>query len=212
MDKGLKADTKKTTGGNAATTRRRNMEIVQALGSRCIVMVGMMGCGKSAIGRIVAAALELPFHDSDKEIEEAAGMTVPEIFTSYGEAEFRRGEERVIKRLLERGPLVLALGGGAFLSEKTRMEIGQRGLSLWLQADVDLLLSRVMRRPGKRPLLQTPDPRQTLINLVEQRSPVYALADLHVKSSRSSKAKTRENALKALHKSLLEAHDTGTRG
>lgn len=178
-------------------------DLREALGGRSIVFVGMMGCGKTAIGRLVAAALDVPFYDSDQEIVAAANMDIPEIFEKHGEAYFRAGEERVIQRLLSGGPAVLSLGGGAFMSESTRQAIIEQGISVWLKADLDLLMSRVMRRPGTRPLLNTPDPRATLTELKEKREPVYALADLQVESSRISKAHTREAVLAGLSKKLL---------
>ena len=172
--------------------------IVEGLNGRSIVFIGMMGSGKSAIGRLVASALGLPFFDSDHEIVAAANLEIPEIFERHGEAYFRAGEERVIKRLLEQGPAVVSLGGGAFLSERTRRRIRRNGISIWLMADADLLMSRVSKRPGTRPLLQTPDPRATLVDLMHKREPVYALADIHVESSRSSKNHTRDAVLEAV--------------
>lgn len=177
----------------------RNAAIRQALGDRAIVFVGLMGSGKTAIGRMVAAALSLDYYDSDHEIVEAANLDIPEIFERHGEAYFRAGEERVIQRLLSQGPCVLSLGGGAFMSEATRIEIAQNGISVWLHGDLDLLMSRVLRRPGTRPLLNTPDPRQTLADLMKVREPLYALADIHVASSPVSKAATRDAVLAALH-------------
>lgn len=182
-------------------------DLHEALGDRSIVFVGMMGSGKTAIGRLVAAALEIPFYDSDQEIVAAANMDIPEIFEKHGEPYFRAGEERVIQRLLAGGPAVLSLGGGAFMSQATRQAIGEQGLSVWLKADLDLLMSRVLRRPGTRPLLNTPDPRATLTELKEQREPVYALADIHVESSRISKAHTRDAVLTALGEKLLGPAD-----
>jgi len=172
------------------------------LGNRCLVFVGMMGCGKSAIGRMVAAALAVEFHDSDAEIEKAADMSVAEIFEKFGEEEFRRGEQKVIERLLGEGPLVLALGGGAFLNPETRSIIAERATSIWLTADIDVLLARVNRKPGKRPLLARGDPGEILAELSKARSPIYALADLEVASSRTSKTGTRDDVLYALHRHL----------
>src|SRR5665811_517885 len=141
--------------------------IVDALGSKSVVFVGMMGSGKTAIGKIVAAALDLDFYDSDREIKKAADLDIPEIFEKYGEPYFRAGEERVIQRLLDNGPAVLSLGGGAFLSEATRNTCNENAVTVWLKADAELLLSRVMRRPTTRPLLKTENPRQTLIDMLE---------------------------------------------
>ena len=182
-------------------------DLREVLGDKSIVFVGMMGSGKTAIGRLVAAALEVPFHDSDQEIVVAANMEIPEIFEKHGEAYFRAGEERVIQRLLSEGPAVLSLGGGAFMSETTRQAIREQGLAVWLKADLDLLMSRVLRRPGTRPLLNTPDPRATLRELQEMREPVYALADIHVESSSISKGHTRDAVLAALAEKLLGPQD-----
>jgi shikimate kinase len=155
--------------------------LVAALGTRSVVLVGMMGSGKSSIGKRLAAALRLPFRDADTEIETAAGMSIPDIFAKYGEAEFRAGEVRVICRLLEAGPQVLATGGGAFMNETTRERIAARGISVWLKADADVLMRRVRRR-SDRPLLKTADPEATLRGLIDLRYPVYAKADLTVMS------------------------------
>ena len=155
--------------------------LVAALGARSIVLVGMMGAGKSSIGRRLAAALGLVFVDADSEIEKAAGMTISEIFTAQGEAYFRAGEARVIARLLESGPQVLATGGGAFMNAQTRELIRAKGLSVWLKADIDVLLRRVKRR-ADRPLLKSDDPQATLERLVAERYPVYAEADITIHS------------------------------
>jgi len=143
------------------------------------VLVGLMGAGKTNIGRRLAQRLALPFADADAEIEAAAGETIEEIFERRGEAAFRDGERRVIARLLD-GPIhVLATGGGAFLDADTRRLIRERGISIWLRADIELLLVRVARR-NNRPLLKRGDPRETLTQLIEQRYPVYAQAELTV--------------------------------
>jgi shikimate kinase len=156
---------------------------VQALragiGTRTIVLIGMMGAGKSTIGRRLAAFLGLPFHDADGEIEHAANMTIPEIFAQHGEAHFRDGERRVIARLLNEGPCILATGGGAYMNAQTRELIAKAAISVWLKADFDVLMRRVRKR-ANRPLLQTPDPEATLKGLIEARYPVYAQADLTV--------------------------------
>ena len=178
--------------------------ILGALDGRSIVFVGMMGSGKTAIGKLVASSLDLPFFGSDHEIVAAANLDIPEIFERHGEPYFRAGEERVIQRLLAEGPAVISLGGGAFISQQTRNEIKQKAISVWLTADLDLLLARVMRRPGTRPLLQTADPRSTLSALKEKREPIYALADLHVPSSKVSKNHTRDAVLKSLRDFFLE--------
>jgi shikimate kinase len=155
--------------------------LVAALQSRSLVLVGMMGAGKSSIGRRLAARLEIPFVDADAEIERAAGMTISDMFAKHGEASFRSGEARVIARLLEAGPQVLATGGGAFMNTDTRVLIGQKGISIWLKADYDILMRRIRRR-NDRPLLTTENPADTLKRLIEERYPVYGLADVTVHS------------------------------
>jgi shikimate kinase len=157
-------------------------DITAALGRRSIVLVGMMGAGKSTIGRRLGARLRLPFLDADIEIEAAhAGMTIPEIFATHGEPYFRDGEARVIARLLDSGPAVIATGGGAFMREETRNRIRDKAVSLWLKADIDVIMKRVRRR-ADRPLLQTPDPEATVSRLLEAREPVYRSADLTIAS------------------------------
>lgn len=160
---------------------RPEAAIVAALGPRTVTLVGMMGAGKSSIGRRLALRLGIPFVDADVEIEKAAGMTINDIFAVRGEAEFRAGEARVILRLLESGPQVLATGGGAFTNPDTRTAIGAKGISVWLKAEFDVLMKRIKRRHD-RPLLKTADPGATLRKLIEERDPVYALADLTVQS------------------------------
>jgi shikimate kinase len=152
-----------------------------ALGRRSIVLVGMMGAGKSSVGRRLASRLGVPFVDADSEIEEAAGMTIPEIFAAHGEPYFRAGEARVIARLLEGGPQVLATGGGAFMNPDTRAAIRAKGISVWLRATLEVL-SRRIRRRHDRPLLQNVDPVETLRRLIDERYPIYAEADLTVES------------------------------
>ena len=152
-----------------------------ALGRRSIVLVGMMGAGKSSVGRRLAGRLGIPFVDADIEIEKAAGMTITEIFASQGEPYFRAGEARVIARLLEGGPQVLATGGGAFMSADTRTNIRAKGVSVWLRATIEVLSRRIKRR-NDRPLLTTADPVETLRRLMDERYPVYAEADLTVES------------------------------
>jgi shikimate kinase len=151
--------------------------VASALGTRAIVFVGMMGAGKSTVGRRLAARLGLNFVDADMEIEAAAGMSIPDIFAAHGEQYFRDGEVRVIARLLEGAPNVVATGGGAWMRPETRERIRARGISIWLKADADVLLRRVKRR-SDRPLLQTADPAATIEKLVAERYPVYAQADL----------------------------------
>jgi shikimate kinase len=155
--------------------------VVRALGQRSIVLVGMMGAGKSSVGRRLAQRLGIPFVDADTEIEKAAGMSIPDIFATHGEPSFRDGEKRVIARLLDGGPQVLATGGGAFMNAETRAGIVAKGTSVWLRADFDVLMRRLRRRQD-RPLLKNDDPAATLRDLIDVRYPVYAEADLTVQS------------------------------
>ena len=156
--------------------------ILSLLGSRSIVLVGMMGVGKSSIGRRLAARLGVPFVDADAEIEKAAGMSIADIFARHGEADFRSGEARVIARLLDGGPQVLATGGGAVMNADTRAAIKAKGVSIWLSAEFEVLMRRINKRKNDRPLLQTADPAATLRELLVAREPVYAQADLTVQS------------------------------
>jgi shikimate kinase len=156
--------------------------LLAALGRRSIVLVGMMGAGKSSIGRRLAQRLGVGFVDADAEIEAAAGMTIAEIFSSYGEPDFRSGEARVIARLLDQGQQVLATGGGAFMNPETRASVRQKGVSVWLKADFEVLVRRVKRRAtADRPMLQG-DPAQRIRQLMDERNPVYAEADVTVES------------------------------
>jgi shikimate kinase len=168
------------TASPAPAAASQEADITAALGGRCIVLVGMMGAGKSTIGRRLAGRLRLPFLDADIEIEAAhAGMTIPEIFATHGEPYFRDGEARVIARLLGNGPAVIATGGGAFLREETRDRIRDKAVSIWLKAEADVIMKRVRRR-ADRPLLQTEDPAATVARLLEEREPVYRHADLTI--------------------------------
>jgi shikimate kinase len=155
--------------------------LLVALGRRSIVLIGMMGAGKSSVGRRLAQRIGLPFVDADLEIEKAAGMSISDIFAVHGEPDFRAGEARVIARLLEGGPQVLATGGGAFLNPGTRTGIAAKGISVWLKAEPEVLLKRIKRRHD-RPLLATEDPAATVRELVAARYPVYAQAALTVQS------------------------------
>ena len=168
-------------GATQDLAARPDAALTAALGRRSIVLVGMMGAGKSSIGRRVATRLGIPFVDADAEIEKAAGMTITDIFAIRGEAEFRAGEARVITRLLEGGPQVLATGGGAFANPDTRAVIAAKGISIWLKAEFEVLMKRIKRRHD-RPLLKTDDPGATLRKLMQERDPIYALADLTVQS------------------------------
>lgn len=149
------------------------------LKGRSVVLIGMMGAGKSSVGRRLAKALSLPFLDADAEIEKAAGMTITEIFAKHGEPEFRSGERRVVARLLDEKTAVIATGGGAWMDETTRAKVRSRAVSVWLKADVDVLLRRVKKRGG-RPLLKNGEPEQVLRDLLAKREPFYAEADVTV--------------------------------
>jgi shikimate kinase len=173
------------------------------LGKRSIVLVGLMGAGKSTVGRRLAAKLGLPFTDADHEIEAAAGMSIPDMFALHGEDYFRNGERRVIARLLQDGPGVLATGGGAYMNPQTRARIAEAGVSVWLRADFDVLMRRVRKRQN-RPLLQNPDPEGTMRRLIETRYPVYALADVAVESREIPHDKVVQDAVLALHAWLSE--------
>lgn len=144
---------------------------------RSLVLVGLMGAGKSSVGRRLAKALGAAFADADEEIVAAAGMSIPDIFAAYGEAEFRELERRVVARLLAGPPMVLALGGGAFIDPQTRARVKRQARSVWLRADLDTLLARTARKKGTRPLLAQGDPQQVLATLMERRYPIYAEAD-----------------------------------
>ncbi|SEL98841.1 shikimate kinase [Bosea lupini] len=175
-----------------------------ALGARAIVLVGMMGSGKSSVGKRLSARLGLPFVDADTEIETAAGMTIPEIFAQRGESEFRDGERRVISRILTtRAPLVLATGGGAFMNADTRARIAELGISIWLKAEPDVLMRRVRKR-SNRPLLQTADPEATVRRLLAEREPIYALADITLISRDDPHEVVIEDAVAALDRRLRQ--------
>lgn len=185
------------------------VELRAALGQRAIVLVGMMGSGKSSVGRRLGTRLGLPFVDADTEIETAAGMTIPEIFAQRGESEFRDGERRVISRILTtRAPLVLATGGGAFMNAETRERIAELGISIWLKADPDVLMRRVRKR-SNRPLLQTADPEGTLRRMLAEREPVYALADLTLISRDDPHDVVVEDAVAALDRHLRATPGAG---
>jgi len=189
------------TASEAEFGASREAEILAALGTRLIVLVGMMGAGKSTVGRRLAGRLGVPFVDADSEIEAAAGMSIPDIFEAHGEPQFRDGEARVIARLLESGPAVLATGGGAFMREETRNRIGAKAVSVWLKADADIIMRRVRRR-ADRPLLQTPDPEATIGRLISEREPVYQHADLTIWSRDVPHEKIVDECIDALHARL----------
>jgi shikimate kinase len=194
---------------NASTTHEA--EIKAALGGRSVVLVGMMGAGKSTIGRRLSARIGLPFLDADAEIEAAAGMSIPDIFESHGEPDFRDGEARVIARLLDSGPAVLATGGGAFMRKETRDRIREKAVSIWLKADAEIIMRRVKRR-SDRPLLQNSDPEATVGRLISEREPVYQQADLTIWSRDVPHEKIVDECIEALHGRLCregarETHD-----
>jgi shikimate kinase len=172
------------------------MSIEPALRGRTIALVGLMGAGKSSIGRRLALALDLPFKDADEEVERAAARSIPEIFEYLGEAAFRDGERRVIARLLDDPPHVLATGGGAFMNAETRALIRQKAISIWLKADLEVLLRRVARRTD-RPLLKDGDPRAVLEALSRERDPIYGLADIRVESAHQATVQAIIDALRA---------------
>lgn len=180
-------------------------DILAQLGDRSIVFVGLMGAGKTAIGRKVASELGIPFIDSDHEIESVSRTTIPDLFALYGEPEFRSLEQRVIGRLLEAGPQVLSTGGGAFMNAQTRETIAQRGISVWLKADLDVLMERVAKKQN-RPLLKNADPRAVMQKLIDERHPVYALADVAVPTRDAAKEVIAHEVLGAIAKRLSERH------
>ena len=186
-------------------------EIVAALGLRLVVLVGMMGVGKSTVGRRLAARLHLPFIDADTEIEAAAGMSIPEIFEAHGEPHFRDGEARVIARLLEGGPAVLATGGGSFMREETRRRIGDKAVSIWLKADAEVIMRRVRRR-ADRPLLQNADPEAAVIRLIGEREPIYRFADLTIASREVPHDKIVDECVEELHAYLCGDAAPGVAG
>src|SRR5436305_11075004 len=194
------------TAAQAPASTPQEADLAAALGARSIVLVGMMGAGKSTIGRRLAARLRLPFLDADVEIETAhAGVTIPEIFATHGEPHFRDGEARVIARLLDSGPAVLATGGGAFMREETRNRIRDKAVSIWLKADVEIIMKRVKRR-ADRPLLQTEDPAATVSRLLEGREPIYRTADLTILSRDVPHDRIVDECIDALRARLCPGH------
>ena len=176
--------------------------IVAGLGKRSVVLVGMMGAGKSTIGRRLAMRLRLPFIDADNEIEAAAGMSIPDIFEVHGEPHFRDGEARVIARLLESGPILLATGGGAFMREDTRNRIRDKAISMWLKAEADVILRRVKRR-ADRPLLHNADPAAVIARLIEARHPFYEQTDILIDSRDVPHDRIVDECVVALHEHLF---------
>lgn len=173
---------------------------------RSIVLVGLMGAGKTSVGKRLAKSLSLPFVDADQEIEDAAGCSIEDFFAEYGEAAFREGERRVIERLLEGEPRVLATGGGAFMNQHTRERIKERAYSVWLKAELDVLYDRVSRRGG-RPLLKNRDPRHVLAELMTLRYPVYGEADITVESGDTSHEVVVDSIIDSLRRHLAQAHE-----
>src|SRR3984957_325940 len=193
----------------ASASTSQEAEIASALGTRSVVLVGMMGAGKSTIGRRLSARLRLPFLDADSEIEAAAGMSIPDIFEAHGEPHFRDGEARVIARLLDSGPAVLATGGGAFMREETRNRISDKAVSIWLKADADIIMKRVKRR-ADRPLLQTAAPAGTVECRIGEREPFYQHADLTIWSRDVPHEKIVDECIEALHARLCGEVATAT--
>jgi shikimate kinase len=192
------------TASPAPESLNLDAEISAALGKRCVVLIGMMGAGKSTIGRRMAARLRLPFLDADTEIETAAGMSIPDIFETHGEPHFRDGEARVIARLLDSGPAVIATGGGAFMRDETRGRVRDKAVSIWLKADADIIMKRVRRR-SDRPLLQNADPEGTVSRLLGEREPVYQTADITILSRDVPHDKIVDECIEALHAKLCVA-------
>ena len=179
------------------------MSLDPALRGRTIALIGLMGAGKSSIGRRLAQTLDLPFRDADEEVERAAGRSVSDIFAELGEPAFRAGERRVIARLLTEPPHVLATGGGAFMDPQTRELIARHAVSVWLKADVEVLARRVARK-SDRPLLRSGDPAQILRDLAAVRHPVYALADITVDSIDTAHSSTVHAIIQALRERLAQ--------
>jgi shikimate kinase len=190
------------TGGEDTASAIRT-----ALENRVIVFVGLMGAGKTVIGRKVAQSLGLPFVDSDHEIESVSRMTIPELFERYGEPEFRALEQRVITRLVKDGPRIVSTGGGAFMDPVTREAIAQDGISIWLKADIDTLMERVAKKKN-RPLLKAADPRAVMRRLMDERYPVYGLADVTVTTRDAQRETIAQEVLEALASALREKRHT----
>lgn len=187
-----------------ATEMAELVERVRAgIGTKTLVLVGLMGAGKTSVGRKLAQTLQLPFADSDHEIENVSRMTVPELFEAYGEVEFRALEQRVVTRLVADGPAVIGTGGGAFMNADTRAAIRANGISIWLKADLDTLMERVARRQN-RPLLKASDPRAVMRKLMEDRYPVYGEADVTIVSRDARHATIAAEIIKAVDGKLAQ--------
>ncbi len=191
------------TGAN-----ERREELLELLGHRPIVLIGMMGAGKTTVGRRLAAKLGRRFVDSDEEVEKAAGMTIEEIFAARGEADFRAGEVKVIARLIKDHHIVLGTGGGAFMNPETRALVKSAAVSVWIKADFDLLFQRVSRR-SNRPLLKTANPRETLQKLIDARYPTYAEADVTIVSRDIPQEQVASEVIDALIAHLQQARADG---
>ncbi|MGV3490678.1 MAG: shikimate kinase [Devosia sp.] len=191
--------------GTTSHTDRRD-ELLNLIGHRPIVLIGMMGAGKTTVGRRLAAKLGRRFVDSDEEVEKAAGMTIEEIFAAHGEADFRAGEVKVIARLLKDEGIVLGTGGGAFINADTRALVKSSAVSVWIKADFDLLFQRVSRR-SNRPLLKTANPRETLQKLIDARYPIYAEADITVVSRDVPQDQVASEVIDAVATHLRTAND-----
>jgi shikimate kinase len=209
MKQGFVAEGNKSTELSRAIVTEVTVEqtILDNLGDRLIVLVGMMASGKTSVGRLLAQRLDLPFIDTDHEIEAAAQMSVPEYFAKHGEADFRKGEQRVIARLLRDGPRVLATGGGAFMNAETREAIRSRGVSVWLKADAETIMRRARKR-SNRPLLQNSDPEGTVKRLIEVRYPTYAEADVTVETKDGTHDETLAYVMMALEKHFIGAKES----
>lgn len=193
--------------GKTGANERRE-ELLELLGHRPIVLIGMMGAGKTTVGRRLAAKLGRRFVDSDEEVEKAAGMTIEEIFAARGEADFRAGEVKVIARLIKDHHIVLGTGGGAFMNPETRALVKSAAVSVWIKADFDLLFQRVSRR-SNRPLLKTANPRETLQKLIDARYPTYAEADVTIVSRDIPQEQVASEVIDALIAHLQQARADG---
>ena len=210
---GVEKTVRAMTVPNGGTIERMSGETVAEqettvrarLGGRPIVLVGLMGAGKTTVGRRVATLLSLPFVDSDNEIESVSTMSVPELFEAYGEPEFRALEARVISRLVQQGPRVIATGGGAYMDANTRALLSGNAVTIWLKADLETLMDRVARR-ANRPLLKAADPKKVMRELMDKRYPVYAEADLTVTSRPVKREVIAAELVQALDRHLLESH------
>lgn len=202
MDKSLRVQ-ERVQGAGPMTQDGDGQKLAALLGRRSLVLVGLMGAGKTTVGRRIAQRAGMPFRDADAEVETAAGMPIADIFAIYGEPAFRDGERRVILRLLDQGPMVLATGGGAYMNAATREGIARAGIAVWLRADHETLMRRVRRR-SHRPLLRTADPDETMRRLMDERHPVYGLADVTVDCHDSSPDRMAEQVI-----GIVSAHLTG---